>query len=104
MKTLDFNSIDFKRKNFNERTIFQACFNIYLANSKHTDIDKLCNRLESVFLNLLDKASKKLESNELNSLLETPDRLGRTVAFQASKFSEAIMAKLCDKESQQASP
>ena len=92
---MDLDSVDFKSVNLNERTIFQACFNIYLAYPKHHNIDKLCKRLETVFLKLMKSAASNMESNQLKSLLEKPDGLGRTVAFHASKFSEAIMSALC---------
>ena len=92
------NRVNFEAENKNKRTIFQACFNIYLANSENENLSYLKLRLESVFLHLLDKASTSLDSDTLKKVLEKPDRLGKTVAFQASQFSEKILSKLCEQK------
>ena len=85
----------------NGHTIFQACIFIYLAYAANTNLTKsqqneLQARLESVFIVLLDYAVKKLNFNDFKSILEKPDRLGRTVAYETSKFSEILLTRLCD--------
>ena len=90
--------MNFEAENQNGRTIFQACFNIYLANSTHNKLRSLNLRLESVFLTLFDKAAANLDSDAFKSILQKSDGLGRTVAYQASQFSEKILSKLCEHE------
>lgn len=95
------NSINYAMENKSGLTIFQICVNIYLAYTANSEITKselkeLRVRLESIFLILLDKAALDLNNNQLKSILEKTDKLGKTVAYQTSKFSEKILSKLCE--------
>lgn len=67
-----------------------------MANSKNNNLQNLKLRLESVFVTLLDNAAVSLDSDAFKSVIEKTDRTGRTVAFQASQFSETILSKLCE--------
>ena len=96
LKCLNLNSVNFEAKNQNGRTIFQACFNLYLANSTNDNLPSLKLRLESVFLTILDNAAANLDPDALKFILEKADGTGRTVAYQASQFSEKILSKLCE--------
>ena len=85
----------------NGHTIFQACFFIYLAYTAYSNLTRSEQKqfqlqLESVFILLLDNAAMNLDSDDFKSVLEKPDRLGRTVAYETSKFSEKLLSKLCD--------
>ena len=53
-------------------------------------------RLESVFLILLDYAAKQMNFDAFKSIIEKPDNLGRTVAYNVATFSEVILSKLCE--------
>ena len=95
------NSINYAMENKSGLTIFQICVNIYLAYTANSEITEselkeLRVRLESIFLILLDKAALDLNNNQLKSILEKTDKLGKTVAYQTSKFSEKILSKLCE--------
>ena len=97
-KTFDFSSVDVTRTDHLGRSMFRCLMDKWLTNKLIAkNFHPFRRRLEKIFFLLISVAEKKIGSEKIDRIIESPDDGGVTVFMAVSDFSEKISSWILDR-------